>query len=234
MTVTKTSSDSSDLLRVPGFAATTLFLQLEGRGIDRLWIAWILMWAGTDHLDRFEGTLFSDLDGRNFCHNLLRCLDGAGRDSHIEAPGISLTHEDWAKHYDVQGTFVDIGLQGAIWGRCMVCSLVVHTRVHLEGRQRVALEGVLEEGLVVPVLNSRGLPHNVGVEVVAVEEAVDRTEGHFEENHKDCVASVDAADLAVGVEAIQLRLHHANPVCQERTRTDRCTSEVLSVSPSRR
>lgn len=85
-----------------------------------------------------------------------------------------------------------------------------------------------------PVLNSQGLPHNVGVEAVAVEEAVDRTEGHFEENHKDCVASADAADLAVGVEAIQLRLHHANPVCQERTRTDRCRSEVLSESPSRR
>jgi len=91
MTVTKTSSDSSDLLRVPGFDATTLFLQLEGRGIDRSWIAWILTWAGTDHLDRLEGTLFSDLDGRNY---LLRCLDGAGRDSHIEAPVISLTHED--------------------------------------------------------------------------------------------------------------------------------------------
>lgn len=94
MTVTKTSSDSSDLLRVPGFAATTLFLQLEGRGIDRSWIAWILKWEGTDRLDRLEGTLFSDPDGRNFCHNLLRCLGVAVRDSHIEAPGISLTHED--------------------------------------------------------------------------------------------------------------------------------------------
>jgi len=86
----------------------------------------------------------------------------------------------------------------------------------------------------VEVLNSQGLPHNVDVEAVAVEEAVDRTEGHFEENRKDSVASVDAADLAVGVEAIQPRLHHASPVCLERTRMDRCTSEVLSVSPSRR
>jgi hypothetical protein len=94
MTVTKISSDSSGLLRVPGFAATTLFLQLEGRGTDRSWIAWILTWAGTDHLDRLEGTLFSDPDGRNFCHNLLRCLGGAVQYSHIEAPGICLTHED--------------------------------------------------------------------------------------------------------------------------------------------
>jgi hypothetical protein len=56
--------------------------------------------------------------------------------------------------------------------------------VHWEGRQRVLLEGDREEGSVVQVLNSLGLLHNVGEEVVVdVEEVdggyIDRIEGYF-------------------------------------------------------
>ena len=79
--------------------------------------------------------------------------------------------------------------------------------VHWEGRQRVLLEGDLEEGSVVQVLNNLGLLHNVGEEaVVDVEEVdggyIDRIEGSFEAHHRDFVALVGGLAVHVVVEGV--------------------------------
>jgi hypothetical protein len=106
MTVTKISNDSFGLLLWLGFDATTLFLQLEDRGIDRSWTAWIWMWAC---IARLGDTLSSNLDGRGFCHNFPRFFSREVQDSHIEVLEIFLGHEDEEEDWNGPGTFVDNG-----------------------------------------------------------------------------------------------------------------------------
>jgi hypothetical protein len=88
----------------------------------------------------------------------------------------------------------------------------------------------------VGVLNNRGLLHNVGAEGLAAEEDIGRIEGHFEGNRKGFFAFVDEEDLVVVVEEeeIRRRLLRASPVYPGLSHRARCTSEVLSESPSRR
>jgi hypothetical protein len=109
-TVTKISNDSFGLLLALGFDATTLFLQLEDRGIDRSWTAWIWMWAC---IARLGDTLASTLDGRDFCHNFPRFFSRVVQDSHIEVLEIFLGHEDGDEDWNGPGTFVDNGRLGA-------------------------------------------------------------------------------------------------------------------------